>query len=135
MSKRTIAVFLLWLLALVAVMGLAASWILGDGRGDLEAVIAAIVFGAGLALVSFLLILRSLGASQQAFNKIFFGGIALRAALILAAVFSVWKWSPWNFETFLVALAITYPLFLVLEAWRAGKEFGFGKTGGDASKA
>jgi len=117
--SRSVVIFLAGTAGLAVLAGLLA-WLLtlGVGPGALPAALASILSGAITVLLGFFQLRRSLNYGNLRFLKAYFGGMALRFALLVAAGLIVRFSTDWDIVVFMMGLAVTYPVFLAFEAWR-----------------
>ncbi len=92
------------------------------GEGALSAALAAVWLGALVAAWGYFQMRRALGMGNLDFLKAFFGGLALRFAILILAGLAVHFATAWDIYVFMVSLALTYPLYLGFEAWRISGE-------------
>jgi hypothetical protein len=92
------------------------------GETAKPAALAAVWLGALAAAWGFFQLRRSLDKSNLEFLKAFFGGLALRFAVLTLLGLTVYFATAWDIYVFMVSLALTYPLYLGFEAWRIGGE-------------
>ncbi len=92
------------------------------GETAQPAALTAVWLGALAAAWGFFQLRRSLEKSNLEFLKAFFGGLALRFAVLTLLGLTVYFATAWDINVFMVSLALTYPLYLGFEAWRIGGE-------------
>ncbi|MCP4547946.1 MAG: hypothetical protein GY835_15895 [bacterium] len=77
--------------------------------------------GIGVAVasvaVSFYQLKRSLSAAHLVFFRAFVFSMALRVLMIATASLLVWQTTNWDLRQYLILLGLTYPLFLMIEAY------------------
>ena len=121
--SRPVGIFLAWLLPLALISLLLAAWWLSFRFGpELSASAVGIGAGAVGAALSYILSRRTLDSSQLTFLRAYFGGLALRFVLLALAGFAVWGLARWSLKHYLIAVALTYPFFLIVEAWRLSRD-------------
>jgi len=107
----------LLLIALVAVrLLLAAEPARRDGASaGLIAVLLAVA-------TSFLLLRQALRGASLSFLRAYFMGLLLRVLLLATLGLAVWGATDWELRAFLVAVALSYPFAIALEAWALSRE-------------
>lgn len=106
------------------------AFLLAPKYGDLAlpAALTAVWLGALAAGWGYFQLRRALGLGNLDFLRAFFGGLALRFAVLLVAGLVLHFATAWNTTVFMVSLALSYPLYLAFEAWRVSGDMS-GKQG------
>jgi len=126
--RRPATNFIAWLVAMVFLFSLLAAWYQSFGWGPgMRGALAGIGLAGLAAGLSYFQFRRSLARAPLAFLRGFVTGVALRAGLLAAGGLLLWAATDWSLRHFLVALGLSYPPLLALEAWqiqRAPRETG-----------
>jgi hypothetical protein len=117
--SRPATTFLAWLVSVVLLSSFLAAWYQSFDWGPSTWGALAGIGIAGLAAgLSYFQLRRSLARAPLVFLRGFVTGLALRAGLLAASGLLVWAATDWSLRHFLVALGLSYPPLLVLEAWQ-----------------
>ena len=131
--SHPVAIFLILLLVLLLLSLILAAWILSFRSGpELWGACAGVCAGSLSAALSYFMLRRALSASNLSFLKAYFAALALRLALLFLSGLIVWAWTGWSLWHYMIAVALSYPLILFLEAWCLSRDLP-GKKGIAAS--
>jgi hypothetical protein len=75
---------------------------------------------AGTA-ASFPLLERKLQSGNLVFLQRYFMGMLLRVCLLTIGGVLVWKGTSWSLKYYLISAGLSYPLFVIFEAWTLSK--------------
>ncbi len=116
--SRPAGIFWIRLVTLVAIAALIAAWRFNFQTGPaLWSALSGIGAGAASTALSFLILERSLRASNLKFLKAFFSGILIRFVVLAAAGLLIWSNAGWSLRLYLLAVGLSYPPMLFLEGW------------------
>ena len=115
--KSSTASFLISLLVLALAALLLAFAMLRGRPEDLAGAGAGIAAGALSVTTSFFVVRGRLGGSNLRFLRAFFAGLLVRVLVLVAAGLLVRELTDWSLRHLLIAVGLSYPLYLMLEGW------------------
>jgi hypothetical protein len=126
--SRPAGIFWSRLVTLVLVASLIAAWRLSFQAGPaLWSALSGIAAGGASTALSFLVLERSLRASNLKFLKAFFLGILIRVAMLAVVGLLVWGNGGWSLKLYLLAVGLSYPFLLLLEGWQLSQQLSEGR--------
>jgi len=121
--NRLVISFLLGLVAIAAAALLVGDLLIGEGEpGEFPGAAAGIIAAALSAVASFFPVRAALGASNIRFMRIFFTGLLIRALMLAAVALVVRYRLDWSLRHYLIAVGLSYPLYVMLEGWVLSRE-------------
>ena len=121
--NREVASFLIGLAVIAAFGILLARVMIGDGAaGELPGATAGILAAGLSAAASFFPLRGALKASNLRFMRTFFMGLLLRVLFLAAAGLLVRFQGDWSLRHWLIAVGLSYPLYVILEGWILSRE-------------
>lgn len=116
-SNRSVAIFLIGLLAIALGALLVALALLRDAEADFSGAAAGIAAGALSVAASFFAVRGRIGGSNLRFMRAFFAGLLIRVLVLGLAGLAVREFTGWSLNRMLIAVGLSYPLYLMLEGW------------------
>ncbi len=121
--NRDVASFLIGLAVIAAAGILLAGIMMAEGApGELSGARVGILAAGLSAAVSFFPLRGALSASNLRFMRTFFMGLLLRVLFLAAAGLLVRFQGDWSLRHFLIAVGLSYPLYVILEGWMLSRE-------------
>lgn len=121
--NRLVITFLAGLLAIAAAALLVGDLMIGEGApGEFPGAAAGIIAAALSALASFFPVRAALGGSNIRFMRVFFSGLLIRALILAAAALIVRYQLEWSLRHYLIAVGLSYPLYVIVEGWVLSRE-------------
>jgi hypothetical protein len=118
-----VGIGLLALLGLLLIALLIARSVLADDalrRDGVSAGLGAVAIAVAASLIP---LRRKSSGSNLGFLQAYFMGMLLRLALLALIGLGVWSATDWDLHAWLVAVALSYPLAMVIEGWALSREF------------
>ncbi len=121
--NREVASFLIGLVVIAAGGMLLAGMMIGEGAaGELSGARAGILAAGLSAAASFFPLRGALGASNLRFMRTFLIGFMLRVLFLAAAGLLVRFQGDWSLRHWLIAVGLSYPLYMILEGLILSRE-------------